>query len=813
MSDGPRKRRRPAKACEQCRHRKVRCDLTIPCGPCSRSKTSMDCSYRDRTTTHHALPTDSLPDEHTLQHSPAESSPRRITGNLPTPTSNPDGSTNVDLHQTIRDIQGRLSTLEKRVTTTDTREDEATAQRSTQRELRALRDRVQAIETRLSSAPNSRNHVGTQRRETKSVSSDLGTSAITPRLRSSARKVKFMGPTHWCNKMDAFSIIQILSKKDPDPDSTTGALKKATVDTIKERRELRASIKAQRAARINDPFPVVNLRGTIPGREQCDELVACYMRTFEGVYRVLHGPGFWREYEAFWRRESTSSTTMSAFFVKLLLVLSIGTVFYTATTVSSKEETHQLTQKWIYAAQWYLSGPSASSTVNLDGLQIGCLLLIARKASGLGASPWLSAASVMRMAVGMGLHRDPAVYAASLSTFQAEMRRRMWATILELVLQEALDSATPALVPEFDTRAPMDVDDGDLERMDTGTVMASTTAGKSQTERSRMTDTSLQILLYSSVRLRIQILDVIHNSQHHSYQETLDLGAKLRTAVREVAAFFRPQTQNRDRPSNSSMLEYTHFHAGLLNIQLQRYILAIYAPFTTPAENRKDPRFYYARKMCLEAAERIALYADVLKLETPVETPSDLGRLFMSGKGSYKGPLSLDVLSVLGVEIITQLEEGDVDVDTARDGLVQRLEHIHTQLFHIVSGGTPSMKRYGLLAAILGEIRALKEGSRTGVGVQQDREGDVKRAVYEAVVRSFGECGEAYRRSAASAVDRQGVGVVADDAGLPLGLDVCDTTLSGLDMSMGMGMDVFDINMPGLFDFPGGDGDFMSFFG
>ena len=39
------KRRRPAKSCEQCRSRKVKCDQEEPCGPCSRTRTALACVY------------------------------------------------------------------------------------------------------------------------------------------------------------------------------------------------------------------------------------------------------------------------------------------------------------------------------------------------------------------------------------------------------------------------------------------------------------------------------------------------------------------------------------------------------------------------------------------------------------------------------------------------------------------------------------------------------------------------------------------------------------------------------------------------
>lgn len=42
-----RRRRRPARSCEQCRRRKIRCDMRKPCNGCVRGRVSMECSYRD----------------------------------------------------------------------------------------------------------------------------------------------------------------------------------------------------------------------------------------------------------------------------------------------------------------------------------------------------------------------------------------------------------------------------------------------------------------------------------------------------------------------------------------------------------------------------------------------------------------------------------------------------------------------------------------------------------------------------------------------------------------------------------------------
>ncbi|KAL4783803.1 hypothetical protein BJX76DRAFT_357588 [Aspergillus varians] len=777
----PRKRRRPAKACEQCRQRKVRCDLNVPCGPCARAKSPLDCVYRDGPfgpdgTVHHFPSDNPLPVQ--AQAPAAQPRPRGIGGSMLTPTSPTDVSTanNPDLQQAIRDIHTHLGLLEKRLSESKT--DEVSVQRpGLERELRALTARVETLEGQLPTGSKTVNDASAPGQDRALMP------ALTPQLRSSTAKVKLMGPTHWCNKMQQISAIRLMAKNDPErcPNEVT------TRTTVKECKEMRRSIKLQHAVRLNEPLP--DLRSTIPSKQECEELVHCYLRTFESIYRVIHIPSFWMDYEEFWRE---SKATSSPFLVKLVLILAIGTVFRTGEVTPISDEYYLLVQKWTYAAQWWLAGPSEKSTHNLDGLQVMCLLFISRKACGMGPSPWLSAGSLMRAAVGMGLHRNPTAFPC-LPTLQAEMRLRLWATVVELALQESMDLSIPILLPtNFDASAPSNLDDKDL---------GTDTSSESTSDLSdRLTDVSVQVLLHRSVRLRVQVLEVIHDCQGQSYKEALELGSKLRAVCRKVAALVRSAKSG---GRSSSSLALTDFHAGFLDIQLHRYILALYTPFMIQAI--KDPQYYYARKACLESAAAIASYADALQL--PSEIPGDLPRLFVSGKGSFKGPLSLDLISVLGVEIVTQLEEEyppclpglerdplDRLAQANRDSLIQKLEHILHQLFHIMSKGIPSMKRYGLLGAVLGQIRAMKGGH------------DIKRAVYDAVKQSFKDC-QAVLQSSGTQATGPTEGLVSGTPGQ--GFDFCDPILS--DINMGLEDPLFDLDFQWLFS-PGFDGNAISLF-
>lgn len=127
----------------------------------------------------------------------------------PTPTSSSTENGAIaatdDLAHAIRNIQDRLGSLEHHVLGSGS-EETATRRPSLAREVRALTARVETVEGQLTGSSNG---VGSADRD-----SDAGASVkeklIAPRLRSSAQKVKFMGPTHWCNKMDQVSLYRSL---------------------------------------------------------------------------------------------------------------------------------------------------------------------------------------------------------------------------------------------------------------------------------------------------------------------------------------------------------------------------------------------------------------------------------------------------------------------------------------------------------------------------------------------------------------------------------------------------------------------------
>lgn len=470
----------------------------------------------------------------------------------------------------------------------------------------------------------------------------------------------------------------------------------------------------------------MDLPSTFPHRELCDELVQCYMRTFEPVYNLVHIPTFWKEYEQFWTDPGTSSTS---FVTKLSLVFAIGTVFHKDEKTQKCLE--RLARQWVYAAQWWLIGPSEPNTFNMEGLQISCLIILSRQAGCLNSPLWISTDSMLRMAMMMGLHRNTSLF-PNLSPFQAEMRNRLWTTVVELYTQSVMDSGVPCLLSleDIDSVSPSNINDDDISP-------ETKTHAKSESDQT-FTDSSIQILLARSVRLRLEVARLINKTvrDNLTYENALRLGKELQIACREVSTFF----QEHKSVLESQGSKATDFHRKFLDMLLRRYILFLHRPFMIEA--RKDPRYYLSRKICVESCLLISSYTE--RLDIGSDSQKDLSYLTLSGNASFKGALCMDFISVLGLEIKMQIEEenslgapktphsGSDPLDQMakanRAPIIKCLECIHRQLEQTLEFGIPSFKRYNYLAGVLALIRATESGLPVKQTIYKDIRASLKKS-------------------------------------------------------------------------------------
>lgn len=220
-------------------------------------------------------------------------------------------------------------------------------------------------------------------------------------------------------------------------------------------------------------------------------MASLYFESFESAHRILHAPSFWQQYHQYWATPEEVATDAR---LTIFLVITIGSSLSEHYRVDSAlaRQVH----RWVYASQSWLSGPLEKNQLSISGLQVYCLTILARQVLAIGGDlVWISAGSLLHQAMQMGLHRDP-THLPKMSLLQAELRRRLWATILDFNIQSSLDSALPPRVAihDFDVKSPSNVDDGELNE--------SSASIPTHTDDT-FTETSAQRLLLRSVPVRL----------------------------------------------------------------------------------------------------------------------------------------------------------------------------------------------------------------------------------------------------------------------------------------------------------------------
>ena len=128
-----------------------------------------------------------------------------------------------------------------------------------------------------------------------------------------------------------------------------------------------------------------------------------YISRFESAFRILHIPSFQTEYEKYWTNPAEAAGALK---FKVQLVVAIGSSLYrepfNAAIIRSAAS------EWVHAAQNWLSGPMEKDRLSISGLQVQCLLILARQCLSVsGDLIWIAMGTVVRTAMQLGLHRDP----------------------------------------------------------------------------------------------------------------------------------------------------------------------------------------------------------------------------------------------------------------------------------------------------------------------------------------------------------------------------------------------------------------------
>ncbi|KAK0391274.1 hypothetical protein NLU13_0775 [Sarocladium strictum] len=587
------KRRRPALACTQCRRRKIRCDQNTPCNNCIKS----------------GIPDCTIPPNHIstlrLQQSQASTSrpavatisPPSAPGSTvltprPTPVSVHTDDVNVDeLHSRIKELENTIFTLRQ-----------GDGER--------------------------------QRPATVGVPSD-------PR----SAGARFGNQSSWLNNTTLYTKV---------------------LSTLKDLRDQRSELKQSMRvcqnllSRVNEQMttdmtsPISAFGTQMPNKIVADELLNLYLRSFEGVLRILHVPSFLAEYERYWQQPAEAR---KLFVLQLQLCLGLG-----SRTHPEAVHFRRIASQWLFEAETWLGTAfrkSQRKQMTFEDLQLMCLATIMEAdSSGSEKSNWISAGDLLRMAMCLNLQHDP-VQLGTTNLRQAELHRRLWVTILELNLLFSLQAGQTPLImtQDYDTLPPANISDEALDEADPNGNRNPTTG---------LTRTAVQIALYESFELRLRIVRQIHGAGRSCpYDETIRLHKELSKA--EARASHKLFHSSSSCSNGEGRNVDVHVQRLLVQTTISYYLLALHLPVL--GHSIKDPTHHFSRKVATTVAARIAEACvvcdpDRRSLSTARQAQDGsllLNRLFTNSPGFLRH-IAVQAIFYLALELVTMKEDEEDDV-------------------------------------------------------------------------------------------------------------------------------------------------------
>ncbi|XDG03165.1 hypothetical protein ABKA04_002780 [Annulohypoxylon sp. FPYF3050] len=289
-----------------------------------------------------------------------------------------------------------------------------------------------------------------------------------------------------------------------------------------------------------------------------------------------------------------------------------------------------------------------------------------------------------------------------MSTFAAEMRRRLWNTILELSTQLSLTSGGPPFVSldGFDAEPPGNFDDEQI-----------TTEYPVPKPEGVFTQTSIAIALRKTFAARLAIAKFLndHNSRG-TYAETLRLDAELRTAYKSVLRLLQGYKSSAEaRPSE--------FEVNMVSLLMNRYILSLHNPYFSPA--MQEAAYAFSRKVIVETSLKIwrAMYESsttvtplLASQSTPSTERSELPRLARCASGFFR-IITLQASVIITMELMAQLEEEEtLGPGLVRQDLLNIMEEAKTWSWRTIEAGETSIKGYFLASLLAAHVEGRMKG-------------------------------------------------------------------------------------------------------
>lgn len=225
--------------------------------------------------------------------------------------------------------------------------------------------------------------------------------------------------------------------------------------------ELRIKCADKRCASIEDTC----IYTLLPPKEQVDQAVQAYFGSYGRIYHIIHAPSFEDAYRDMWQVGLPQARTGTIILV-LLMVACVSCLSpakpwtYIGNSSKARETAITITQiceSWI--------NRQSQKRVTAVYFQLRFLLCLTKQTTARKYKrTWTEAGNLLRFCMSAGLHRDPDSIRKPTTAMDKELRRRIWAAVVDLELQASFDRgmvSTPVL-SQSDSPRPSNIHDEDI---------------------------------------------------------------------------------------------------------------------------------------------------------------------------------------------------------------------------------------------------------------------------------------------------------------------------------------------------------------
>ncbi|KAJ5516062.1 hypothetical protein N7527_007622 [Penicillium freii] len=216
---------------------------------------------------------------------------------------------------------------------------------------------------------------------------------------------------------------------------------------------------------------------------------------------------------------------------------------------------------------------------------------------------WILLGIIVQLSMHMGYHRDPKNF-HDISPFDGEMRKRVWATMLEVQLGISMQMGLPRLIAQWQTNTtePSNLQDNDFNK-DTVNMPAS------------RPETDLTPMVFRIVKARMMtaigyIWDFATDTRACSRKETERMEKNLRDARTSIPECLQW------RSMEDCIMDSPHviMQKICLEIMFYRAKLVLHRKYLHLSQSSAD--YHQSQKACLNAALKLLAYQQILEEET-----------------------------------------------------------------------------------------------------------------------------------------------------------------------------------------------------